>query len=246
MNKAAFNGIVAAWALSAAAAPSASAQGVWANKAAMPGGARENIGVAAFEGRMYVFGGSAHADTRITRTEAYDPGTDRWSTRAPMPSGSHHVGITLVNGKIYTFGGFTGQAHTNPVDNAFEYDPKTDHWRALARLTSSRGSPSAVALDGKIHVIGGRGADNKTIGNHDVFDPATGQWSTRAPLAKPRDHLGLIVVGGKIHAIGGRPVSFASNETLHEIYDPGTDSWVQAAPMPTPHDRASEWCSTAA
>ncbi len=199
----------------------------------MPGGPRENTGVVAFDGKMYVVGGNAFKDTQITRTEVYDPATDTWSARAPMPSGSHHIAAALLNGKIYTFGGFTGQAHAAPVDNAFEYDPKADRWRALPKLTSPRGSPSAVALNGKIHLIGGRGADTKTIGNHEVFDPATGQWSTLAPLAKPRDHLGIVVIGGKIHVIGGRPVSFASNETMHEIYDPATNTWTLAAPMPS-------------
>ena len=153
-----------------AIAPSpAAAQGVWATKAPMPGGPRENTGVVAFDGRMYVVGGNAFKDTQITRTEVYDPATDSWSARAPMPSGSHHIAATLLNGKIYTFGGFTGQAHVAPVDNAFEYDPKADRWRAIAKLTSPRGSPSAVALNGKIHLLGGRGADNKTIGNHEVL-----------------------------------------------------------------------------
>jgi N-acetylneuraminic acid mutarotase len=209
------------------------AQGHWATKTPMPGGPRENTGVVAFDGRMYVLGGNAFQDTQITRTEVYDPATGTWSARAPMPRGSHHIAATLLNGKIYTFGGFTGQAHALPVDNAFEYDLKANAWRELPKLSSPRGSPSAVALDGKIHLIGGRGPDNKTIGNHEVFDPTTGTWSQRAPLAKPRDHLGMIVINGKIHVIGGRPVSFASNETMHEIYDLATNTWIAAAPMPT-------------
>ncbi len=229
------NTVAIAVLLSVAAAmpPPAAAQGVWASKAPMPGGPRENTGVIALDGKMYVVGGNAHSDTQITRTEVYDPATDTWSARAPMPSGSHHIAAAVLSGKIYTFGGFIGQAHAAPVDNAFEYDPATDRWRALPKLTSPRGSPSAVVLHGKIHVIGGRGTDNKTIGTHDVFDPATGQWSMLAPLAKPRDHLGTVVINGKIHVIGGRPVSFASNETLHEIYDPATNTWTAAAPMPT-------------
>jgi len=43
----------------------------------------------------------------IVKTEVYDPAADRWQTRAPLPFGSHHVAVALLNGKIYTFGGFT-------------------------------------------------------------------------------------------------------------------------------------------
>src|SRR4051812_36711901 len=94
----------------------------------------------------------------------------------------------LLNGKVYAFGGFTGPAHSAPVDYAYEYDPKTDAWRTLPALSASRGSPSAVALDGKLHVVGGRSAQNgPTLATHDVFDPTSGKWSTAAPLPTARD-----------------------------------------------------------
>jgi N-acetylneuraminic acid mutarotase len=151
-----------------------------------------------------------------------------------MPAGSHHLGVALSNGKIYTFGGFTAPAHGAPVDVAFEFDPKADSWRALPKLSSPRGSVAAVGLNGKVHVVGGRGRDGATTATHEAFDPATGQWTTLAPLAKARDHIGLIVIDGKIHAIGGRLLSTNTNQTLHDVYDPASDSWTPAAPMPTP------------
>jgi N-acetylneuraminic acid mutarotase len=206
--------------------------GTWSSKAPLSG-SRENHGVIALDGRIYVIGGN-HADSQIVKTEVYDPASDRWATRAPMPFGSHHLAVALLDGKIYTFGGFTAPAHGKPVDVAFEYDPKADSWRALPKLSSPRGSPAAVGLNGKVHVIGGRGTDNATVATHDVFDPATSQWSTLAPLSKARDHIGLIVVAGKIHAIGGRLLSTNTNQALHEVYDPATNTWTPAAPMPTP------------
>jgi N-acetylneuraminic acid mutarotase len=220
--------------LTAAASPLAAAEpGTWSTKAPLSG-PRENHGVLALDGRIIVVGGNAGADSQIVKTEEYDPATDRWRTRAPMPFGSHHIATALLNGKIYTFGGFTKPAHGAPVDVGFEYDPKADSWRALPKLSSARGSPAAVGLNGKVHVIGGRGSDNVTLATHEAFDPATGQWTTLAPLSKARDHIGLIVVGGKIHAVGGRLVSTNTNQTLHEVYDPATNAWTPAAPMPTP------------
>jgi N-acetylneuraminic acid mutarotase len=188
--------------------------------------------VIALDGRLYVVGGNAR-DTQILPVEEYDPAADRWRSRAPIPSGSHHIAVALLNGKIYTFGGFTRPAHGAPVDLAFEYDPRADRWRALPRLSSPRGAPAAVGLNGKVHVVGGRGTDSVTIATHEAFDPATGQWTTLAPLPKARDHVGLIVAGGKIHAIGGRLLSTNTNQALHDVYDPATNAWTTAAPMPT-------------
>src|SRR5262245_52910318 len=85
----------------------ATAQGIWTTKAPMPA-PREDVGAVAFEGRMYVLGGTAGPDAQIVRNEAYDPATDKWTALAPMPRGSHHLAVALLNGRIYTFGGFTG------------------------------------------------------------------------------------------------------------------------------------------
>jgi N-acetylneuraminic acid mutarotase len=211
----------------------AAEQGAWSLQAPLLG-PRENHGVVALDGHLLVVGGNAPSDTQLVRTEEYDPSADRWRTRAPMPYGSHHLAVALLNGKIYTFGGFTAAAHGKPVDVAFEYDPKADSWRPLPKLSSARGSPAAASLNGKVHVIGGRGGDNVTLATHEAFDPATGQWTSLAPLPKARDHIGLIAVGGKIHAIGGRLLSTNTNQTLHDVYDPATDAWTQAAAMPTP------------
>jgi hypothetical protein len=195
---------------------------------------REDVGAVALDGKMVVLGGTAADDAQITRNEVYDPTADKWTVLAPMPRGSHHIAVTLLNGKIYSFGGFTAAAHGAPADYAFEYDPKSNSWRTLPNLTSVRASAEAVTLDGKIHLIGGRSAQNgPTLATHELFDPATGKWSTLAPMPVARDHIALIVVNGKIHAIGGRVLSFSTNQSRHDVYDPATDSWSSAAPMPT-------------
>ncbi len=225
---------LAALIAAAAALPAdAQVQGVWTAKAPMPA-PREDVGAVAFEGKMYVLGGTAGSDAQITRNEVYDPAADKWAALAPMRRGSHHLAVTQLDGKIYTFGGFTAAAHGASADYAFEYDIKGNRWRSLPSLPSARGSVEAVALNGKIHVIGGRGApQGPTVANHDVFDPATGTWSTLAPLPLARDHIALIVVDGKIHAIGGRTLSFNTNQSRHDVYDPATNTWSSAAPMPT-------------
>src|SRR5262249_10036294 len=128
------------------------AEGVWTAKAPMPA-PREDVGAVAYDGKMYVLGGTARDDAKITRTQGSEPASDTWRALAPMPMGSHHLAVALLNGKIYTFGGFTGAAHGAPADYAFEYDIKADTWRTLPKLTSPRGSVEAVALNGKLHVV---------------------------------------------------------------------------------------------
>jgi N-acetylneuraminic acid mutarotase len=109
-----------------------------------------------------------------------------------------------VNGKIYTFGGFTSSVHKGAGDVVFEYDPVSDTWRTLPPMKGPRASVGVAVIDGKIHVIGGRGHDAVTVATHEVYDPANAKWSEAAPLPRPRDHMAVIAVDGKIHAIGGR------------------------------------------
>jgi N-acetylneuraminic acid mutarotase len=150
-----------------------------------------------------------------------------------MPHGLNHLAATVLNGKIYTVGGFTSDGHKGVADHVFEYDPATDAWRTLAPLSSPRGSVSAVALDGKIHALGGRKNETDVVAIHEVYDPAINTWSIAAPLPKARDHMVAVTVDGKIHAIGGR---FGANEdmtNLHDVYDPATNTWTSAPPLPT-------------
>jgi len=110
------------------------------------------------------------------RNEEYEPATDRWRERAPVPQARDHLGVAAHNGKIYTFGGFT-----------------------LAPMKAPRAAVGVTVLAGKIHVIGGRGLDGVTVATHEVYDPASGRWSEAAPLPKARDHMAVVAAEGKIY-----------------------------------------------
>ena len=121
-----------ALALSAATAH-AQSQGSWTMKAPVPaaaqrgerGGSRRNI--------VHVIGGSVLGFTGPYHVE-YDTATDKWRPRAPLPRSLDHMGSAVLNGKIYTVGGFVGGGvHKDGQNSAFEYDPASDTWRMLAR-----------------------------------------------------------------------------------------------------------------
>ena len=55
--------------------------------------------------------------------EAYDPLTNTWTTRAPMLERVAEFGIAVSGGKIYTFGGYNGEA-AGVVSRVEEYTPE--------------------------------------------------------------------------------------------------------------------------
>jgi len=225
-------------------ASGAFAQGKWTKLAAFPEPAEELLGASA-NGKMYVFCGLAPGWKPIGMVYEYDPATDKWTKKKPMPLASHHVSFTEYKGKIYAFGGFvlpqSGPPAWVPIDDAWEYNPAADAWRALAPLPSKRGSPVAVTVGDKMYVIGGASTlpgstavhparPHYSVGAVEEYDPAANTWRARAPIPTPRNHATAGVVSGKVYVIGGRVggafvSSGSSNVGIVEEYDPGTDAW---------------------
>src|SRR5208282_2225872 len=131
------------------AASPAYGQGKWIKLAPFPEPGEELLGVAA-GGKMYVFCGLAPGWKPMGMVYEYDPQSDKWTKRKPMPLLSHHVAFTEYRGKIYAFGGFvlptSGPPAWVPIDNAWEYDPVADSWKALAPMPTKRGSPVAAVV----------------------------------------------------------------------------------------------------
>ena len=217
------------------------ADGTWSKKAPMRY-ARNELQAAAVNGKIYAIGGG-HIEIKDGKpvddltngyTEEYDPTTDKWRERAPMPDGGTHNGIAVLDGKIYVAGGFAGNRHTLPTPAMYAYDTATDAWRKLAPLGGPLGSVSLTAVDGRIHAFGGRVmGEDVTVGTHEVYDPKTDKWRAAAAMPLARDHAGIWVVDGKVHIFGGRTGGSETSVPQHDVYDPKTDRWSSAAPMPT-------------
>ena len=106
-------------------------------------------------GKIYVIGGATLMENsgetalfgnrpqRVVGTnQVYDPATNTWATRSPMPTTRNHAFAGAVNGKIYVIGGRLGAAHVTASSNTDvveEYDPARDTWGAVkARMPTPR------------------------------------------------------------------------------------------------------------
>jgi N-acetylneuraminic acid mutarotase len=217
-------------------APKASNPGRWIQRAALPLPRSEMAWATVLADRMHLVGG--YGEQRVDRAyhHVYDPQNDRWLNAKPLPLGANHVGVTVLDGKLYAIGGFTEQ-NRKPHQQCFVYDPGQDDWRTLAPLPQACGSVACVALDGVLHGIGGAVGDSfaskRSINTHWVYEPQTDRWSARAPLPTARDHVAALPHAGLIHVIGGRVDSFLTNSNLHHVYDPKKDAWTMRNPLPT-------------
>jgi hypothetical protein len=87
--------------------PEAGEFGTWESVAALPT-PRAGIAAAVAQGRVYVFGGEGNnvsPNGIFDENEMFDPLTDRWFPRCPMPVGLHGIGAAEVDGVLYVAGG---------------------------------------------------------------------------------------------------------------------------------------------
>jgi N-acetylneuraminic acid mutarotase len=188
---------------------------------------------------MYVLGGYADGNVAQPLNEEYDPATDMWRERAPMPRGGNHVAAVGLDGKLYAIGGFTLQ-NADAFADVSAYDPATDKWSPRAPLPQPLGSMAVVAVDGVIHALGGAGGttaeSRHTIAVHYIYDPKTDNWTKSTPLPFPREHFNVIALGGKLYAIGGRIENYSQNvATVFSLDLHSKDAEWQTLPlMPVP------------
>jgi N-acetylneuraminic acid mutarotase len=209
----------------------------WTSKAPMPT-ARYSAGAAVLNGNIYVMGGRHsivngidHTTVATNATEAYDPVTDIWTEKAPMPTPMDAFGAAVYQNKIYAIGGNAN----------FAYDPATDTWTTKTSMPTPRTSLQANVVNGKVYLIGGQQNGNL----NEVYDPATDIWTTKAPIPTAVYGYASAVVNNKIYVISGNTGDLTITN-LTQIYDAETDTWSSAAPIPMGVSGAAAGATTGA
>ncbi len=141
--------------------------------------------------KIYVIGGySLNSLNASTANEVYDPLSDTWQSKTPLPSA--RIGVTrenpVINGQIYTTHGLDNPSG-NFQSTVYIYDPLTDTWQQKSSASHPRDGVACGVISNKLYVIGGR-AD--LIGPYglsfnEVYDPqldinqSSSQWTYSDP-----------------------------------------------------------------
>ncbi len=198
----------------------AQAPGSWTQGTDMPGPSGTPASCA-LDGIFYVMGGhpDKFATNALTTVWAYNPATDSWSNRAPLPRGRHFLGqcAVPVDGIIYVVGG-TGSGMPGPfIREVAAYNPQTDTWtNGTNPIPTGRGNLAACAVDGIIYAIGGALSTSAQSAAVEAYDPKTDHWTVKRSMPQARWFPAASVVNGIIYVFQGIDV-FA--------YNPKTDTW---------------------
>lgn len=158
-------------------------------------------------GKIYAIGGmkaGGQGTMNANDVEEYDPKTNSWEKRAPMPTPRHGCAAVAVDGRILVIGGMgdehaPGASSRGALSTVEEYDPATNRWHTLARMPTPRGFLCCAVVGGKVYAIGGH-YDVRTL---ECYDPKTDRWDKLPTMSAGFTRLGAAAVGDAIFAVGG-------------------------------------------
>jgi len=212
-------------------------------KALTPMPTKRGAPVAAAVGdKIYVIGGAVpnlsemflhpqRPHHSVDTVEEYDPATNSWRARAPMPTARNHAVAGVVNGKIYVIGGRIGTAFitagSSNVDVVEEYDPAKDEWGPpRAKMPTARSAMAAGVYGGRIYVCGGESQDSRmmqTFRAFEAYDPAVNAWTVLPPMPVPRHGLAGAAIANSLHFVSGSVQSAGTgvhvDAEYHDVFE---------------------------
>jgi N-acetylneuraminic acid mutarotase len=211
----------------------------WITKKPLPT-PRGSFAIASYKNKIYAIGGTYGSNGEYFTSDAvevYDPQTDTWETKTPMPTARSSLCANEVDGKIYLMGGQTGGSYSIVGLNEV-YDVAADRWTTKEPLYNPVDDYASAVVDGRIYILGGfeglhHGAP---VDFNQIYDPKTDTWSRGAQMPNVTRWASAVATTGQkapkqIYVIGGVTDVFAYNTT--QIYNPKTDTWTLGAEMST-------------
>jgi hypothetical protein len=179
--------------------------------------------------RLLAIGGYGTAGGPTSAVYAYDPRSNTWTTRAPLPV-ARAAGVAVVaGGKVHYIGGKAPGGDTGEHD---VYDPATNRWSTAAPLPTARDHAAAAVVGDVIFVAAGRPGSKRTLESYDL---RTGRWTTGLPgLPLGRSSVAAAAWRGRFVVLGGEDSSETTAYRNVDAYDPARRSWTQLPAMPGP------------
>jgi N-acetylneuraminic acid mutarotase len=112
-------------------------------------------------GKLLLVGGYDYDDPAIgshltDALDVYDPATNTWTTKAPMPSPRFGATARTINQMLYVVGGVDEAIVDDPITGALEvYDQSTNAWTTRRPMPTARAYPAAGVIGGRLYVVGG-------------------------------------------------------------------------------------------
>jgi probable HAF family extracellular repeat protein len=206
----------------------------WSSRRDLPW-SREAHAVASAGGRLYSMGGLASREQPSRTVQSFDPGSNIWHGKAPLPAARHSGnGAATISGRIYLAGGRNAAGALTRT--LYVYEASTDVWSTKAQMPLVSGCGGSAAIGGKLYVF--TGCTRLSTGSEvpanllHRYDPLTDSWTPLRPGPVVHTQPAVAALAGKLYVAGGGNSSGVAFRRL-DVYDPGTNTWTTRAPLPT-------------
>jgi kelch-like protein 18 len=161
---------------------------------------RWNGATAVVNNILYAIGGGNPSGT-LSVVEAYDPTSNSWTTKSPLPTATSSIYPTVENGIIYITGGSNSNGRLTTL---LSYNPANDTWSTLAPMKVGKSEPALALLGSTIVAAGGLLGDNTTATTDtEGYNAATNTWTTLTSMPTARQEGCFESIGDQIYFTSG-------------------------------------------
>jgi len=186
---------------------------------------------------FYTIGGNLPGGVAVPNVDLYNPATNVWTPRAPMPTGVYGIQPSVSGSRIYVVGGYADSSiPVYAVTSTLIYDSLSNSWSAGAPIPVGEfgiGTAAQATSNGKVYVIGGDDGNADSNTTNYEYNIAANTWTLRAPMPTARENNVAVTLNGKIYVAGGAQAVDPDYNglTTFEVYDPAANTWASLAPM---------------
>ena len=216
-------------------------EGRWSSKAKLKT-ARQELQPVLHENKIYLIGGFNSRRQISSKVEIYDIDSDSWSSGSNYPQLYHHIAASSVNGKIYAFGGFSGQnfGSWTAQNEVYSYSTQNNSWELVGKMPEKMAEHLAITYNNEIYILSGKDSLGNPHNRTYKFDPIDNSWTQIADMSTERTSAAVTLIGSEIFVVGGRvrQTNSSTNEVelvnvkSNEAYNPLSNTWKTYSALP--------------
>jgi N-acetylneuraminic acid mutarotase len=187
--------------------------------------------------KIYLLGGYYDAFGYMDLVTVYDPASDTMEVVSSMPTARTNSSASVVDGKIYVFGGLGDNPECEPLqdplcnnilalDTVEIYDPANDSWSTGTNMSFGRQLHASASYGNKIYLFGGRNQGGATLKVVEEYDADTDTWTNCkgvcSSMVRARYGHTATTYNNKIHILGG--VGVTPGNGSHIVFTPPADT----------------------
>lgn len=184
----------------------------WIQEKPMPSPRADFTAIVA-DREILLIGGSDANGNIVQNVTAFNPLTEEYVERTPLPEPRHRAGVASINGYIVVAGGFESGTG-DPTSATFIFDTQRDTWYNGPALNRPRGDTCIGAIGNKLYVAGGYSTNYDPLASAEVLDMAMMmddavdglqglRWEEIESLSQPRGDVMCTVVKDEFFVLGG-------------------------------------------